>query len=83
MWRNVLVPGRPAEVDQLHWNGTSWRGAGTGTPADLIDSVVPDGSGGLWATGVDVNPGGFNLFYHLRRPLAGDAPAERNLGPAA
>jgi hypothetical protein len=65
VWRNVLVPGRPAEVDQLHWNGTSWRGAGTGTPADLIDSVVPDGSGGLWATGVDVNPGGFNLFYHL------------------
>ena len=56
---------RPAEVDQLHWNGTSWRRAGTGTPADLIDSVVPDGSGGLWATGVDINPGGFNRFYHL------------------
>jgi hypothetical protein len=65
VWRNVLVPGRPAEVDQLHWNGTSWRRAATGTPAGLIDSVVPDGSGGLWATGVDVSPGGFNLFYHL------------------
>jgi hypothetical protein len=65
VWRNVLVPGRPAEVDQLHWNGTSWRRAGTGAPADLVDSVVPDGSGGLWATGADVNPGGFNLFYHL------------------
>ena len=65
VWRTVLVPGSPAEVDQLHWNGTSWRRAGTRTPADLIDSVVPDGSGGLWATGVDINPGGFNLFYHL------------------
>ena len=57
----------PAEVDQLHWNGASWRRAGTRTPADLIDSVAPDGSGGLWATGVDTNPGGFNLFYHLTR----------------
>jgi hypothetical protein len=26
---------------------------------------VPDGSGGLWATGVDVSPGGFHRFYHL------------------
>ena len=65
VWLNVLVPGRPTEVDQLQWNGTAWRRTGTGTPADLIDSVTPDGSGGLWATGVDVNPGGFNLFYHL------------------
>jgi hypothetical protein len=65
VWRTVLVPGSPAEVDQLHWNGTSWRRAGPGTPADVIDSVVPDGSGGLWATGVDINPGGFNRFYHL------------------
>jgi hypothetical protein len=65
VWRTVLVPGPPTEVDQLHWNGTSWRRAGPGTPADLIDSVAPDGSGGLWATGVDINPGGFNRFYHL------------------
>ena len=65
VWRNVLIPGRPAEVDQLRWNGASWRRAGAGTPADVIDSVVPDGSGGLWATGADVTPGGFNLFYHL------------------
>jgi len=65
VWRNVLVRGRPAEVGQLHWNGTSWRPAGAGAPADVIDSVVPDGSGGLWATGVDVTPGGFNLVYHL------------------
>jgi hypothetical protein len=65
VWRSVVVPGRPAEVDQLHWNGASWRRAGTGTPADLVDSVVPDGSGGEWATGADVSPGGFNRFYHL------------------
>jgi hypothetical protein len=66
VWRTVLVPGSPAEVDQLHWNGTSWR-AGASAPADLIESVAPDGSGGLWATGVNTNPGGFNLFYHLTR----------------
>jgi hypothetical protein len=65
VWRTVLAPGPPTEVAQLHWNGSSWRQAGTGTPADLIDSVTPDGSGGLWATGVDINPGGFHLFYHL------------------
>jgi hypothetical protein len=65
VWRTVLVPGPPTEVEQLHWNGTSWRRAGAGTPAGLIDSVAADGSGGLWATGVDVNPGGFNRFYHL------------------
>ena len=53
---------------------------GHGTPADLIDSVAPDGSGGLWATGVDINPGGFNLFYHLTggRWHRGE-PAERDL----
>jgi hypothetical protein len=67
VWRTVLVPGSAAEVDQLHWNGTSWRRAGPRAPADLVDSVAPDGSGGLWATGVDTNPGGFNLFYHLTR----------------
>ena len=65
VWRTVAVPGRPAEVAQLHWDGTSWRRAGSGTPADLVDSVAPDGSGGLWATGVDINPGGFHRFYHL------------------
>jgi hypothetical protein len=65
VWRTILVPGPPTEVDVLHWNGTSWRQAAASTPADLIDSVAPDGSGGLWATGVDINPGGFNLFYHL------------------
>ena len=53
---------RPAAV--LHWNGRSWQPV-AGTPADAIDSVAPDGSGGLWATGVDRNPSGFNLFYHL------------------
>jgi hypothetical protein len=65
VWRTVLAPGRATEVDQLHWNGTSWRRAGTGAPADQVDSFAPDGSGGLWATGVDDNPSGFSLFYHL------------------
>ena len=64
VWRTILVPGPHADAAVLHWNGAAWRRV-AGTPADIIDSVAPDGSGGLWATGVDVNPGGFHLFYHL------------------
>jgi hypothetical protein len=48
----------------LHWNGSSWQKV-AGTPADIVYSAVPDGSGGLWATGIDINPGGFADFYHL------------------
>jgi hypothetical protein len=66
VWRTIFAPIPPTEAAVLFWNGTSWRRV-AGTPADIIDSVVPDGSGGLWATGVDINPGGFNLFYHLTR----------------
>ena len=64
VWRTILVPGPRTDADVLHWNGTAWRRV-AGTPADNIDSVAPDGAGGLWATGVDINPGGFHLFYHL------------------
>jgi hypothetical protein len=67
VWRTLVAPspgGLQTDVDVLRWNGTSWRRV-AGTPADIIDSVASDGSGGLWATGVDINPGGFNLFYHL------------------
>jgi hypothetical protein len=67
VWRTVRTAGQAADVAQLHWDGTSWRRAGAGAPADVVGSVTPDGSGGLWATGVNVNPGGFNLFYHLTR----------------
>jgi hypothetical protein len=83
VWRTILVPGPRTEADVLHWNGTSWRPVAH-TPADNIDSVAPDGAGGLWATGVDVNPSGFNLFYHLTRghwaevnPPAGTLPQAR------
>jgi hypothetical protein len=64
VWRTILATGPRTEADVLHWNGTSWRSV-AGTPADNIGTVAPDGSGGLWATGVDINPSGFNLFYHL------------------
>jgi hypothetical protein len=64
VWRTILYPGPHTDADVLYWNGTSWRRV-AGTPADIIDSVTPDGAGGLWASGVDLNPGGFNLFYHL------------------
>jgi hypothetical protein len=65
VWRTVGAPGPAAKAAPLHWDGSSWRRAAAGAPADVVDSVTPDGSGGLWATGVNVNPGGFNLFYHL------------------
>jgi hypothetical protein len=64
VWRTVLTPGPRTDADVLHWNGTAWRSVAR-TPADSIGSVAPDGSGGLWATGVNGNPGGFSLFYHL------------------
>jgi hypothetical protein len=64
VWRTIDIPGPRADADVLYWNGASWRRV-AGTPADIVNSVAPDGSGGLWATGVDINPGGFDLFYHL------------------
>jgi len=64
VWRTLLLPGVGTVADVLHWNGTKWLRV-AGTPADIIYSAVPDGAGGLWATGVDINPGGFADFYHL------------------
>jgi hypothetical protein len=65
----------PDDIWALHgnvawyWNGGKWTEhkipTGAGNPPVRFDSVVPDGSGGLWATGADINPGGFNRFYHL------------------
>ena len=49
----------------MRWNGTSWLTAPS--PADIVGSLVPDGDGGLWADGIDINPGGFWYFYHLTR----------------
>jgi hypothetical protein len=64
VWRTPAARGQQTAADVLHWDGRSWQTV-AGAPADAIDSVAPDGSGGLWATGVDRNPSGFNLFYHL------------------
>jgi hypothetical protein len=46
-----------------HWNGKTWgfyRG-----PTIEVGSVAPDGNGGLWIDGINVNPSGFWLIYHL------------------
>jgi hypothetical protein len=64
VWRTLLLPGVGTVAEVLHWNGTTWQRV-AGTPADIIYSAVPDGAGGLWATGIDINPGGFADFYHL------------------
>jgi hypothetical protein len=47
----------------MHWNGKAWLTAAS--PADIVGSLVPDGHGGLWADGIDINPGGFWYIYHL------------------
>jgi len=46
----------------MHWNGKAWLTIPS--PADIVISMASDGSGGLWANGVDINPGGFYLLYH-------------------
>ena len=60
VWRTVLVPApgrsRPAALER------HVVAAGRGTPADLIDSVAPDGSGGLWATGWTPTPAASTSF---------------------
>ncbi len=67
VWRTILVPGsrgrsRPAALERHVVAARSRAPRPTSST-----HVAPDGSGGLWATGVDTNPGGFNLFYHLTR----------------
>lgn len=47
----------------MHWNGKAWLTATS--PSDIVGSLVPDGHGGLWADGIDINPGGFWYVYHL------------------
>lgn len=51
------------DTAMMHWNGRAWLTAPS--PADIVGSLVPDGHGGLWADGVNINPGGFWDFYHL------------------
>ena len=65
MWRTA-APLAHRLVAQLHWNGTSWR-LQVREPRPTSSTVAPDGPGGLWATGVDANPGGF--WLHLTAAL--------------
>lgn len=46
-----------------YWTGTTWQLLSG--PADILGSMAPDGGGGLWADGIDINPGGFWLLYHF------------------
>lgn len=66
MLQTVEVPGGGPvpPTDVLHWNGKSWQLIES--PASFVGSLAPDGAGGLWASGLNLNPGGFWLFYHLR-----------------
>jgi hypothetical protein len=50
-------------TNMMHWNGKAWLTVAS--PADIVGSLVTDGHGGLWADGIDINPGGFWNIYHL------------------
>jgi hypothetical protein len=64
LFRSISFPSGPIPVTAvMHWNGTSWLTVAG--PADIVGSMAPDGNGGLWADGIDINPGGFWLLYHL------------------
>lgn len=57
-----------------YWTGTTWQLLTS--PADILGTMAPDGGGGLWADGIDINPGGFWLLYHQvgGRWTSGQAP---------
>lgn len=57
-----------------YWTGTTWQLLTS--PADILGAMAPDGGGGLWADGIDINPGGFWLLYHQvsSRWTSGQAP---------
>ncbi len=61
--RTISLPARLPDTAVMHWNGRSWLT--TAGPADIVGSMAPDGNGGLWADGIDINPGGFWNLYHL------------------
>lgn len=61
--RTISFKTAPSRMSLLHWtSGGSWTTVAS--PADIIGSIAPDGSGGLWATGIDINPAGLWLLYH-------------------
>ena len=64
LFRSISLPSSSFPLTAtMHWNGKSW--ITVGSPADIVGSMAPDGRGGLWADGIDINPGGFWLLYHL------------------
>jgi hypothetical protein len=64
LFRSISFPSKPIPVTAvMHWNGKSWLTVAG--PADIVGSMAPDGNGGLWADGIDINPGGFWNLYHL------------------
>jgi hypothetical protein len=66
LFRSISFAGSPIpQTAMMHWTGKAWLTVAS--PADIVGSVVPDGNGGLWADGIDINPGGFWYLYHLVR----------------
>lgn len=63
LFRTISFQSRVPVTAVMHWNGRSWLTVAS--PADIVGSMVPAGNGGLWADGININPGGFWLLYHL------------------
>jgi len=65
LMRTISYKSGHLSTAMMHWNGRAWLT--TASPADVVDSLVQDGNGGLWAVGANINPSGFWFFYHLVR----------------
>lgn len=63
LMRTISDKSGPPTTAMMHWNGKAWLTVAS--PADIVGSLVTDGHGGLWADGIDINPGGFWNIYHL------------------
>ncbi len=63
--RSISLSSTPVPDDvMMHWTGKAWHTVAS-SPVDLLGSLVPDGHGGLWVAGTDLNFSGFWLVYHL------------------
>ena len=57
-------PGTPRTLYLLHWNGTGWRRVNIRYANSSVDSLVPDGHGGLWMIANGPPPAYRWYFYH-------------------
>ncbi|GAA2724072.1 hypothetical protein [Actinocorallia aurantiaca] len=62
VWSAGMVSGRSA---LLRWNGKAWKKAKA--PRIAVKDLVPDGSGGLWASSWPADPAGQSGIYRFKK----------------